>query len=76
MVDGVKWISFDNERSVKLKAKLALDLNLAGVMVWSIETDDFNGESSRVSSIYILHNLIRTSIVTYLWGHRSIANIY
>ena len=47
MVDGVKWISFDNERSVKLKAKLALDLNLAGVMVWSIETDDFNGESSR-----------------------------
>ena len=60
-----------------VNSPLALDLNLAGVMVWSIETDDFNGESSRAfSTIYLLRNLIRTSIVTYLWGHRSIANKY
>ena len=45
MVTEDKWISFDNEKSVKMKANLAMDLNLAGVMVWSVETDDFNGEN-------------------------------
>lgn len=43
MVNGNKWVSFDNELSVGLKADLAWDRDLAGVMVWSIETDDFNG---------------------------------
>ena len=43
MVNKQKWVSYDNERSVKMKADLAWDKNLAGVMVWSIETDDFNG---------------------------------
>ena len=43
MVKRDKWVSFDNEQSVKLKADLAWDQRLAGVMVWSIETDDFQG---------------------------------
>ena len=43
MVKRDKWVSFDNEQSVKLKADLAWDQGLAGVMVWSIETDDFQG---------------------------------
>lgn len=38
-----QWISYDNEESVGLKTKLALDLRLGGAMVWSIETDDFRG---------------------------------
>ena len=45
MVTGDKWISFDNAKSIKMKANFAVDQNLAGVMVWSIETDDFNGEN-------------------------------
>jgi len=43
MVNQNKWVSFDNARSVGLKADLAWDTGLAGVMVWSIETDDFKG---------------------------------
>ena len=43
MVNKVKWVSYDNERSVKLKADFAFDMKLGGVMVWSIETDDFQG---------------------------------
>ena len=43
MVNMIKWVSYDNERSVKLKAELAYDMNLTGLMVWSIETDDFHG---------------------------------
>jgi len=39
-----KWASFDDEKSLEVKTNFAYDKGLAGVMVWSIETDDFNGE--------------------------------
>ena len=45
MVNMIKWVSYDNERSVKLKADFAYDMKLGGVMVWSIETDDFHGKT-------------------------------
>ena len=38
-----RWVSYDNERSVRLKANFAFEKKLGGVMVWSIETDDFKG---------------------------------
>ena len=34
-------MSYDDEHSVRLKAEFAFDMKLAGVMVWSVETDDF-----------------------------------
>ena len=56
MVNNNKWVSFDNEKSIKMKADLAWDKKLAGVMVWSIETDDFQGE---IQLQYIPTPLIR-----------------
>jgi len=44
MHKGVKWVSYDNEESIKTKADFAYKHNLAGVMVWSIDTDDFRGK--------------------------------
>jgi len=43
MFRGDRWVSYDNERSVRLKANFAFEKKLGGVMVWSIETDDFKG---------------------------------
>jgi len=43
MFRGDSWMSYDNERSVALKAEFAFDAGLAGVMTWSIDTDDFEG---------------------------------
>ena len=40
-VRGDRWVSYDDEHSVRLKAEFAFDKKLAGVMVWSVETDDF-----------------------------------
>ena len=34
-------MSYDDEHSVRLKAEFAFDMKLGGVMVWSVETDDF-----------------------------------
>jgi len=43
MFRGDSWISYDDEKSLTLKANFAYDEGLAGVMTWSIDTDDFNG---------------------------------
>ncbi|XP_072946384.1 chitinase-3-like protein 1 [Epargyreus clarus] len=42
-VQGTNWVSYDNPKSVVEKLEYASKYNLAGVMVWSIETDDFHG---------------------------------
>jgi len=43
MYRGDSWLSFDNSRSIALKSEFAYDHGLAGVMTWSIDTDDFLG---------------------------------
>lgn len=35
---------FDSSRSIASKMKFAISRNLAGAMVWSIDTDDFHGD--------------------------------
>ncbi|XP_055531989.1 chitinase-3-like protein 1 [Wyeomyia smithii] len=40
---GNQWVGFDNAESLTLKCDLVNLHGLAGAMVWSIETDDFNG---------------------------------
>ncbi|KAK0181138.1 hypothetical protein PV327_003445 [Microctonus hyperodae] len=41
--NDLQWVGYDNVESIKEKAELIDELNLGGAMVWSIETDDFNG---------------------------------
>lgn len=40
------WMSMENSVSIKAKGSLANQYNLAGVMVWSIDQDDYNGQCS------------------------------
>ncbi|KAM3962177.1 chitinase-3-like protein 1 [Aphomia sociella] len=42
-VQGSNWLSFDNAESLVKKVEYGQNLSIAGVMVWSIETDDFHG---------------------------------
>lgn len=56
MFKGDRWVSYDNEKSVRLKANFAYDQGLGGVMVWSIETDDFKGNCDGVK-FPLLHTL-------------------
>nr|XP_022907383.1 acidic mammalian chitinase-like [Onthophagus taurus] len=38
-----QWVGYDNEKSIDIKVAYADLMNLGGIMVWSIETDDFHG---------------------------------
>lgn len=39
-----QWVSYDDEKSIGIKAAYALQLNLRGLMLYSIDTDDFHGD--------------------------------
>lgn len=38
------WVSFDTPFTVDLKAKMALERNLKGVIIWTIDMDDYRQE--------------------------------
>ncbi|XP_073960809.1 probable chitinase 2 [Choristoneura fumiferana] len=42
-VQGRNWVSYDNSDSITAKVEYGLQFGIAGVMAWSIETDDFHG---------------------------------
>ncbi|KAL1512868.1 hypothetical protein ABEB36_002380 [Hypothenemus hampei] len=37
------WITYDNNNTVTTKAKYVIEADLGGVMIWSLDTDDFYG---------------------------------
>ncbi|XP_030388385.1 acidic mammalian chitinase [Scaptodrosophila lebanonensis] len=39
-----QWVGYENTRSIELKAQYVVEHNLAGVMIWSLESDDFLGK--------------------------------
>ncbi|XP_014233442.1 acidic mammalian chitinase-like [Trichogramma pretiosum] len=42
-VSGNQWVGYDDEQSLQEKAEYIKKRALGGVMIWSIETDDFRG---------------------------------
>lgn len=39
-----QWVSYDDEKSIGIKAAYALQLKLRGLMLYSIDTDDYHGD--------------------------------
>jgi len=56
-----QWIGYDNPASIAIKTKYAMDMGLGGVMVWSLETDDFKGKCGQVNPLL---NAIKTTLGT------------
>ncbi|XP_071452321.1 chitinase-3-like protein 1 [Hetaerina americana] len=62
-VKGNQWISYDSLESIKIKAEYALKEHLGGVMLWSLETDDFHGfcDGIKYPILNTINNVFRTS---------------
>nr|XP_022901760.1 acidic mammalian chitinase-like [Onthophagus taurus] len=56
---GNQWVGYDNPRSVALKVAYAKKRGLGGIMVWTLDTDDFHGKCGKVHPIL---NQIKTSL--------------
>ncbi|CAB3241732.1 unnamed protein product [Arctia plantaginis] len=48
--DGERVIVYDNGRSIAVKVKMAMEKGLGGLMVWSIDTDDFKGNCNETDA--------------------------
>ena len=44
MYKGTTWISYENAKSIKIRADLANSLNLGGVFTWALFHDDGAGK--------------------------------
>uniref|UniRef100_A0A7G3AFM1 Putative chitotriosidase-1-signalp detected n=1 Tax=Lutzomyia longipalpis TaxID=7200 RepID=A0A7G3AFM1_LUTLO len=42
-----QWVSYDDAETVTVKAQYAKAEGLAGVMIWTIDTDDFHGDCNK-----------------------------
>ena len=40
----IEWVGFDDPNSIAIKVKYAMKQSLAGVMLWSLDMDDFTGK--------------------------------
>jgi chitinase len=41
--EGPLWVGYDNVKSITVKCNYVIEHDLAGSMIWSLETDDFRG---------------------------------
>ncbi|KAJ8972352.1 hypothetical protein NQ317_008762 [Molorchus minor] len=69
-VSGDKLISYDNEQSIAEKVQFAMEKGLAGAMVWSVDTDDFQGDCAEDDGVnfvnFPLMRCINKSIIQSL----------
>jgi len=42
--NGIKWVGYDDPESISKKVEFAMGEGMAGIMVWSVDTDDFLGK--------------------------------
>uniref|UniRef100_A0A1A9V627 chitinase n=1 Tax=Glossina austeni TaxID=7395 RepID=A0A1A9V627_GLOAU len=60
-----QWVGYENEESIALKADYIMAEDLAGIMVWSIESDDFRGicSSQRYPLLRLINNKMHGDLV-------------
>ncbi|KAL3288168.1 hypothetical protein HHI36_002619 [Cryptolaemus montrouzieri] len=56
LVKEDKVICYDNEQSLREKIKFGIKKKLAGFMVWSIDTDDFQGDCAKEDDNFTYRN--------------------
>ena len=72
MHKGVKWVSYDDQESIRIKSYFAYQQGLAGVMTWSIDTDDFRGKCG--GPTYPLLRTINNALYEKENGYHSAAS--
>ena len=56
---GNDWFGYDDELSTHVKAEYILENDFAGLMFWSIDTDDFKGHCSAFQESFGLITTMR-----------------
>ncbi|OAD59337.1 Chitotriosidase-1 [Eufriesea mexicana] len=57
---GNQWVGYDDVTSIEEKAKYAKSMGLGGMMLWSLDTDDFHGTSGKMYPLLNTINRVLT----------------
>merc|ERR1712141_416590 len=64
VVDGDQWFGYDNKKSLKLKIDWIKNNNYAGIMIWALDFDDFDGKFCNEGK-YPLMNWMNSQLLGY-----------
>ncbi|XP_076460167.1 chitotriosidase-1-like [Babylonia areolata] len=81
---GNQWVGYDNPRSIKEKVSFAIQRSLGGVMLWTLDMDDFRGAFCGKGRYPLLSAMVRaigeqvpggvTLRDAVTWAHPTAAN--
>ncbi|XP_067686963.1 chitinase-3-like protein 2 [Haliotis asinina] len=54
------WVGYDDERSVAVKTEWMIQKNMGGVMLWSLDLDDFKGTYCKKGKFPLLTSIVKT----------------
>ncbi|KAL4222582.1 hypothetical protein ACF0H5_018623 [Mactra antiquata] len=59
---GNQWVSYDNEKSLKLKSEWIIENGFGGIMVYSLNNDDINGTSCGQGKFPLIDTIKKTIV--------------
>lgn len=67
---GRQWVGYENEKSIGLKVDYIKKEDLGGIMIWSIESDDFKGVCSqkRYPLLTLINEMLHETIQSDLFN--------
>ena len=63
-MNGNKWFGFDDEYSIRRKSEYIISMGLGGGMLWSVDTDDFNGQCGKAFPLLVAMNEVLNSEIS------------
>ncbi|XP_048237743.1 chitinase-3-like protein 2 isoform X2 [Haliotis rufescens] len=54
------WVGYDDEKSVAVKTEWVIQKNMGGVMLWSLDLDDFKGTFCKKGKFPLLRSIVKT----------------
>ncbi|KAK0041722.1 chitinase-3-like protein 1 [Biomphalaria pfeifferi] len=61
LVNGRDWITYDDPEVIKNKTDWAVRIGVAGIMLWSLDQDDFNGTMCQQGTFPLLSQIISST---------------
>ena len=76
MIHGDQWVGFDDERAIRNKMKFLMNNGYGGAMVWTLDLDDFKGDTCGGNVKYPLISIMRYSgiLLSYMEKPSGIVN--
>lgn len=71
VVNGTSWVGYENPDSARLKIAMVKQLGMAGLMVWSLDQDDFTGQACNQGKYPLMSAMLDEAGIPLTWPTTS-----